>query len=500
MYASVHGSGSVVFQGKGFDKWLKENQEKLSKSYHSVKPIKPKQVCNICSDDYTEDMIKCRTCQVWIHKDCDISNIIDSELEKFSYKCPVCRESSSPTPNSQPSARGTMRTRRGNHLESPVESEQNISKEEEAPLSSSNQTFTIEDNSCAQSSNKDAIDTTKADETFTMGNSSVADDENTPVADDKITPVAEDKNTTVTEDKNNTVAEEKIPLTDCEDQLLSSPVKPSDSFRFSHKNESTPSDRSTSYSPQSFNDANSRECESVLSSTIAEISCKDKTHKTPLKENNLSKKETPNQLIKDSSSIVPNITTETTIHDDSIKPQNIPEPIVEVEDMYISDTIHHETMNLNVPLDPVKPEHDEVIKQFQLDEADIERVSSAIIQSKIHQKLKEVETENDYLKNRLIATQTKQGELEMKLSLQSAEHEEEIEKLTKECEELQQKVNGARKLCDEKPSDYQQTTLGDILAQAKLKQDNVKLAEQLKEVSVKMNRLVEDNISLNCHF
>ena len=104
-YASVYGSGTVMFQGKNSQQWLQENAGEIvnkitsdnKKGFKDLrKPSTEQTNCTICQKEYTDDMVECQGCKVWIHYDCDIDGIIDNESEHRNtriYMCPPCRAS-----------------------------------------------------------------------------------------------------------------------------------------------------------------------------------------------------------------------------------------------------------------------------------------------------------------------------------------------------------------------------------------------------------------------
>lgn len=77
MYASVYANGTIMFQGRGYEKWLVNNEEKIIKSFYKNKPANSStnkentenSECHVCSEKDTQDMIKCVLCRTWIHKD-----------------------------------------------------------------------------------------------------------------------------------------------------------------------------------------------------------------------------------------------------------------------------------------------------------------------------------------------------------------------------------------------------------------------------------------------
>ena len=114
MYASIYGNATLMIQGKGYEKWLKENELKLFAVYRNKQSVKQQSKvsydCHICNEKDTNDMIKCVECLIWIHKECDIDYIIDVEVEGCQYRCPPCRKSATPNMGNK-STIGTVRTR-----------------------------------------------------------------------------------------------------------------------------------------------------------------------------------------------------------------------------------------------------------------------------------------------------------------------------------------------------------------------------------------------------
>ena len=88
MYASIYGTATVMFQGKGYEQWLKDHVHELILEYHATQQqSKLNHDCNICGEKDTYDMRLCEDCQKWIHKECDIDNIIEAEVTKSRYRC-----------------------------------------------------------------------------------------------------------------------------------------------------------------------------------------------------------------------------------------------------------------------------------------------------------------------------------------------------------------------------------------------------------------------------
>ena len=106
-YTSVFGNGTIMFQGKKSQQWLQNNIAQVVQTVKSdpkktstyPRKISTEQTsCTVCKEEYTNDMVECYNCKKWIHYDCDIDAILDSEAEhKYlrKYMCPKCRDSPS---------------------------------------------------------------------------------------------------------------------------------------------------------------------------------------------------------------------------------------------------------------------------------------------------------------------------------------------------------------------------------------------------------------------
>ena len=90
-YVSVYGNGTIMFQGKGSEKWLMKNVDDiLSKIKRDTpkgkvatkKPSSGNSVCTVCNNAHTNDMMKCHKCNAWIHTECDIDKILEDEAER----------------------------------------------------------------------------------------------------------------------------------------------------------------------------------------------------------------------------------------------------------------------------------------------------------------------------------------------------------------------------------------------------------------------------------
>ena len=126
MYASIYGTGTVMFQGVGYEKWLLNHIIEIISLYigennsrsgdvpetnlndtftissptptednitSTSKASEDHKLCPVCSEYENDDMRKCQICDIWIHYDCDADNIAEDESEKRNYLCPNCRES-----------------------------------------------------------------------------------------------------------------------------------------------------------------------------------------------------------------------------------------------------------------------------------------------------------------------------------------------------------------------------------------------------------------------
>ena len=166
-YASVWGNGTVMFQGKNCEQWLQDNvndivnnikddSKKVTKNKSS--PSTEQSTCTICNEKYTDDMVQCKVCNIWIHYDCDTDTILDNESEHKSlsmYMCPTCRasprkETDHSIKNRDTSNRIPTRTTR-----STVKVSQTTSKNEVSEASL-NETFIV--NTASNQYNKSAND------------------------------------------------------------------------------------------------------------------------------------------------------------------------------------------------------------------------------------------------------------------------------------------------------------------------------------------------------
>ena len=129
MCASVYGNGTIMFQGKGhnIENWLKSKVDEIcslikrrnsmdkSKDEILEKSTQQDPDCPICQNKQTDDMVQCKTCDVWVHYDCDVDKVIEDQVEKTQYMCPSCRKSSSVknkhTPLLKSKSKRTLRTR-----------------------------------------------------------------------------------------------------------------------------------------------------------------------------------------------------------------------------------------------------------------------------------------------------------------------------------------------------------------------------------------------------
>ena len=92
VHTSIYDSGTIMFQGQvGYEKYLLKKHNEIISSYKSEAAEHAQ--CNVCSAENTEDMIQCYKCKIWIHKECDIDQVIEMETAVATYYCPKCRMS-----------------------------------------------------------------------------------------------------------------------------------------------------------------------------------------------------------------------------------------------------------------------------------------------------------------------------------------------------------------------------------------------------------------------
>lgn len=474
MYASVYANGTIMFQGRGYEKWLINNEDKIIKSLYKYKPANSStnkentenSDCYICRNKDTQDMIKCVLCRTWIHKDCDIDKIIEAEIEKHLYECPNCRESTSDTNPVLKKTESKRRRRKvnGNATTDDTNLESEETKGKPTTPSSSNdykpdsQVFSNQDIDCSYQGT--TLHTGSQDSTNLH-----------PSTDVEFLSVSNNSCSYFLDLGDDSSAKEVITASKSVHHV------------------STPEKSIFDETTLKLNTPNN--CSPMIMTKI------DDTVKLYKHNDNNHNKSTILECgieYVGSNSHIRSIEGETSDKDadDAEKDLSGTENVCSSN---ISKTQHSldSDFNINSPItnSPTAQLGDNIMKQHDDD---------------IHEKIRDLKKENEYLKTQAIQKQTKIGELEMKLYNKSVEYTksvesgEELQLLKDKCNELQLKLEERKE--PNTNIEYEKSLANERGKYEELfrtlNSENMNLASKLKEERDQKTKIESENISLNC--
>ena len=527
MYASIYGSATVVFQGKGYEKWLKENVEKVILEYRNMESIqqqsKANYDCYICKDIDTDDMILCEECRKWIHKDCDIDNIIDTEVENGKYRCPSCSKLNIPNVNTRSTTETERnRTRRCKNKSQPknvpaklqnnTDQTQTLINEHE--VQSVSLTITEKPtslNNALNSPDKSLNPISESpDKTYTVESALLED----TIGVNDIAPSSELQDKESPEESKSKVAtpETSTDLIDKQNSGGKGETSFLDNDRNSSDKRIKETRRATSYFLSVTEEMDNTESILSISTTIPKV--------TPFKDVARDKSDLYASTQSNHSS------NNTLLHKDINSGKS---------DLSMASSFNSAT---STPYSHSNKTTQKVANQVRNEIADIinssESDPKAQLQSESSQTLNDkLKSENENLKNKVIAKQYKISELELKLFVENAKYEETIKEMKAEAKKLKDqdtdmlshsiisadseiKLKVLQEECDNLKFHLEEMKLANTkiqnsklqeVARERLKyeelfntlnSENLELVRKLKVVSEQKNSLESENIKLYC--
>ena len=505
MYASIYGTATVMFQGKGYEQWLKEHVRELILEYHATQQqSKLNHDCNICGEKDTYDMRLCEDCQKWIHKDCDIDNVIEAEVTKSRYRCPSCSKPENPDVNTNADTRtNTRKSRKQTKHVSPktttsdklltpsnVRSDSLVITEKPATLNNAA-------NSCISSIPHSESPAKILDEQIDNSNGTL---------DKTFTKETDDKNQTFVVNTPETVDSynsEDDKEEDEEDSGKNIDEEWLDDDNFLDDNLSLLHDGEESSESHLFQAKGKDHFTADIYSPQQEV---EESHDYTIQAEDLLKKKTVSPITvideaKDDEEEIQSKSSEIQASENPVKITTTPPNDDEDDD---DETFFDTSTNAETLLAITQAaEKDNMIQTSEAGETNDDEAYLSLEDS---EKVKYLENQMKNLSQQLIVKQTRIGELEMKLNLKIIEHQDtsdEYKKLQVQVEEMKNTNSNESESETSNSEEYTrelqiiklQNLINDDIT-LKLNEENKTLDSQLREVNNKLVNMEKENREL----